>query len=316
MAATLNISYQGFCEAAVRLRPTTAPTHAPRPVMNHVPSDYKPSVEAEAAPAEPIAVTMENVHELSTFQLRQACKERGIELEATGALQDFMIKSLVSQMVAETRQKEKEAFEKMQAEQEVQKARMLEEKEARKAEAKERSRLRREAQEAAEAKFKAEQAAKAEEVQPEPEPEQPEEAAGEEGEDPEEEVVREKPEMTEAYRNWFQKLARVRAARPKAVQDKAAAAGTDAKRQENFEQADATADGMLDLVEYIEYTKLEYAHFSQCTGHRGAYDRKMMLMHREGFLCHPKSGEGEKITWEDIGLANEWQLELATEMQG
>ena len=45
--------------------------------MNHVPSDYKPSVEAEAAPAEPIAVTMENVHELSTFQLRQACKERG-----------------------------------------------------------------------------------------------------------------------------------------------------------------------------------------------------------------------------------------------
>ena len=66
-----------------------------------------------------------------------------------GGLQEFMIKSLVSRMVEQQRQKEKEAFEKMEAEREVQKARMLEEKEARKAEAKERSRLRREAQEAA-----------------------------------------------------------------------------------------------------------------------------------------------------------------------
>jgi hypothetical protein len=192
---------------------------------------------------------------------------------------------------------------------------MLEEKEARKADAKERSRLRREAQEAAEAKFKAEQAAKAEQAEPEPEEASPEEGGDE---DPEEEAPKEQPQMTQAFRDWFQKIVRVRTARPKAVQEKAAASGAeiDAKRQENFEQADATKDGMLNLVEYIDYTKLEYAHFCKCTGHRAAYDRKMMLLHKEGFTFHPKTGEGDQITFEDIGLQNAWQEQLYKQMQG
>lgn len=283
--------------------------------MNHIPDTaYTEAVgQPEAVASEPIVVTMENVHTLSTFDLRQACKERGIKLQEGAGLQDFMIKSLVSQMVEQQRQKEKEAFEKMEAEREIQKAMMLEEKEARKAEAKERSRLRREAQQAAEAKFKAEQAAKAEQAEPEPEEASPEEGHDE---DPEEEPPKEKPQMSQAFRDWFQKILHVRTARPKAVQEKAAGADLDAKRQENFEQADATKDGLLNLVEYIDYTKLEYAHFCKCTGHRAAYDRRMMLLHKEGFMCHPKTGEGDQISLEDIGLQNEWQEQLYREMQG
>ena len=287
--------------------------------MNHIPptaySDETVAQSAAEVAVEPILVTMENVHTLSTFELRQACKERGIELPQTGALQESMIKSLVSLMVAEQRRKEKEAFEKMQAESETKKARMLEEKESRKAEAKERSRLRREAQEAAEAKFRSEQAALVEQAEPQPEPESPEE--GLEDEDPEEEETpKEEPQMTQAFRDWFQKIVRVRTARPKSVQEKAAGAELDVTRQENFERADATKDGALDLVKYIDYTKLEYAHFCQCTGHRAAYDRKMMLLHKEGFECHPKTGAGGKVTLEDIGLQNEWQEQLYKEMQG
>ena len=285
--------------------------------MNHIPptaySDETVAQSAVEVAAEPIVVTMENVHTLSTFELRQACKERGIELPQAGALQEFMIKSLVSLMVAQQRQKEKEAFEKMQAESEIKKVRMLEEKEERKAEAKERSRLRREAQAAAEAKFRSEQAALVDQAEPAPEPESPEE--GLEGPE-DQEAPKEKPQMTQAFRDWFQKIVRVRTAWPKPVQEKAAGAQLDVKRQENFEQADATKDGMLDLVEYIDYTKLEYAHFCQCTGHRAAYDRKMMLLHKEGFECHPKTGAGGKVTLDDIGLQNEWQQRLFKEMQG
>ena len=122
--------------------------------------------------------------------------------------------------------------------------------------------------------------------------------------------------MSQAFRDWFQKIVRIRTARPKAIQEKASGADLAAKRQESFEQADTTNDGMLDLVEYIDYTKLEYAYFCQCTGHRAAYDRKMMLVHKEGFTCHPKTGEGDKITFEDIELQNEWQEQLYKEMHG
>ena len=285
--------------------------------FNHIPQevatlDYKNAKKAEAL-AEPIPeLSMDNVHTLSTFQLRQICKLKGIELEETGSLQDWMVRQLINVMVAEQRAADKAAFEQMQAEDAQKKVRMEEEKTARKADAVERSRVRREAEAAA--------AGPADPEPEEPEPEPEEEAPVADDEDVDDAAKpAPPPEMTPEFRSWFGKVLKVGATRPKEVQAKAAtlALVAAAKRQEHFNQADTDQDEALILAEYIDYTKLEYTFFCASTGCKQAYDRKMMLLHREGFNAHPKTAaRGEKIAFEDIVLMNQWAEQLSAEMQG
>jgi hypothetical protein len=296
--------------------------------MNHVPEEqtkmnYEHATKKAQDEAAPVELTMENVHTLSTFQLRQVCKDKGIELEETGALQDWMIKTLVSLMVAERRAEEKAAFEQMQADDAKKKVVREEEKEARKAAAKERSRVRREAEAAAQAKFEAEAAEAAEaaaaagpaEPEPEPEPEEAAAAGAEEDDDEDDDAKpAPPPEMTPEFRSWFGKVLKLRATWSKDVQTKAGtlALVAAAKRPEHFAQADTDQDEALILAEYIDYTKLEYAFFCASTGCKQAYDRKMMLLHREGFNAHPKTAAGgERIALEDIVLMNQVRTRAA-----
>jgi len=127
-------------------------------------ADFKTPAERERERLDPeAAVTLDNVHALSVFELKQEAERRGLPIpDKGGAIGEALMKLLIETMVQEKQAKEREAFERMEREQADLKARLAREKEARKADAVARSKARQE--EAAAALARGE---------PQPEPEAP-----------------------------------------------------------------------------------------------------------------------------------------------
>ena len=136
-----------------KLPPTaTAPSLvSPDSVSVHDPSlmsaaDFKTPAERERERLDPeAAVTLDNVHALSVFELKQEAERRGLPIpDKGGAIGEALMKLLIETMVQEKQAKEREAFERMEREQADLKARLAREKEARKADAVARSKARQE----------------------------------------------------------------------------------------------------------------------------------------------------------------------------
>ena len=114
-------------------------------------------------------VTLDNVHSFSTFELRREFERREMTLPEGIVNQQGLMKLMITRLVAEQKQKERDDFERMEKEGADLRERLAREKEARKADAYERQRVRREAEAAAKAKAEEDAA-----EQPDPEPERDE----------------------------------------------------------------------------------------------------------------------------------------------